>query len=55
LVETTGDAARNQENIARLGTEVLPRLRAVQGLGTDIPDPGMLGTSERYQGRSQER
>jgi hypothetical protein len=29
LVETTGDAARNQENIARLGTEVLPRLRAV--------------------------
>ncbi|MGH3975996.1 MAG: hypothetical protein ACRDS9_22095, partial [Pseudonocardiaceae bacterium] len=45
LVETTGDGARTQENIARLGTEVLPRLRAgAAGLGTGIPVPGMLGT-----------
>jgi alkanesulfonate monooxygenase SsuD/methylene tetrahydromethanopterin reductase-like flavin-dependent oxidoreductase (luciferase family) len=45
LVETTGDAARTQENIARLGTEVLPRLRnGAARRDIDIPVPGMLGT-----------
>ncbi len=34
LVETTGDAARTRDNIARLGAEVLPRLRA--GTATEI-------------------
>ncbi|MGH3947190.1 MAG: LLM class flavin-dependent oxidoreductase [Pseudonocardiaceae bacterium] len=45
LVETTGDAARTRENIVRLGTEVLPRLRTgVAGVGNDIPEGGIFDT-----------